>query len=108
MPVIIFSRVDLPLPDLPTMATNSPRRRVRSMPLRTGNSPAAFLKVLTTFCSWMAASAAGAGPWTCIIVSPLHGQAEDAFLPAERRDYVSWQVEARPKDAAPSPAKHPG
>jgi hypothetical protein len=47
MPVIMFSSVDLPLPDLPTIETNSPRLMVRSMPLRTVNSPAAFLNVLT-------------------------------------------------------------
>src|SRR5215211_3877460 len=50
IPVIILSRVDFPLPDFPTSETNSPRSIVRSMPLRTVTSPAAFLNVLTMPC----------------------------------------------------------
>ena len=38
--------VDFPLPDFPTMDTNSPRLIIKSTPLRTVNSPAALEKRL--------------------------------------------------------------
>ena len=40
MPPIMFSSVDLPLPDLPTMATNSPAVISRSMLRSALNAPA--------------------------------------------------------------------
>ena len=61
MPVIILSRVDFPLPDLPIMATNSPEWIERSMPLSTENSPASFLKFLTRRCRWIEPSWVGFG-----------------------------------------------
>src|SRR5215207_56443 len=56
MPVIMFSSLDFPLPDLPTSETNWPRSIVRSMPLRTVTSPAAFLNVLMMPCMSIMAS----------------------------------------------------
>src|SRR5688572_5269315 len=47
MPVIIFNKVDFPLPDLPTIETNCPRSMFKSMPLRTVNSPAALENFFT-------------------------------------------------------------
>ena len=41
MPVIMLTRVDLPLPDLPMTATNSPGLTRRSTPLSAVNGPAA-------------------------------------------------------------------
>src|SRR5215216_3468856 len=52
----MFKSVDFPLPDFPTIDTNSPRLMVKSIPLRTVTSPAAFLKVLTIPCISMSAS----------------------------------------------------
>ena len=40
MPVIMLLSVDLPLPDLPTIATNSPASICKSMALSAWNSPA--------------------------------------------------------------------
>ena len=40
MPVRRLMSVDLPLPDLPTTATKSPRASIRSMPLSAVNVPA--------------------------------------------------------------------
>ncbi len=39
MPVIMLISVDLPLPDLPITATNSPRSTCRSMPCKAKNGP---------------------------------------------------------------------
>ena len=41
MPATMFSSVDLPLPDLPTMATNSPASISRSTPRSAGTAPRA-------------------------------------------------------------------
>src|SRR6266498_429467 len=81
MPVIMFSNVDFPLPDFPTIETNSPRLMVKSIPLRTVTSPAAFLKVLTMPCismiasgvdiSWLLGLARGLGEAGCGFISYL-------------------------------------
>ena len=42
MPVIMLTRVDLPLPDLPITATNSPQSTSRSIPFSAVKSPAAL------------------------------------------------------------------
>src|ERR1700687_4996849 len=49
MPASRLIKVDLPLPDLPMIATNSPRCTSTSMPLMTVKSPAGVLKALTRF-----------------------------------------------------------
>ncbi len=48
IPVIMLSSVDLPLPERPTMDTNSPGIRRKSMERNASNEPAALEKVLTT------------------------------------------------------------
>src|SRR5512135_2960817 len=48
MPVTTLIRVDLPLPDLPTMETKAPDSTTRSMPSRAVNFPAALWYTLTT------------------------------------------------------------
>src|SRR3974377_835999 len=48
MPVIMLSSVDLPLPDLPITATNSPRFTRRLTFFKAVNGPASVLNVLTT------------------------------------------------------------
>ena len=49
MPVSMLISVDLPLPDLPMTATNSPESTCRLTPFSAVNLPAAVSNVLTTF-----------------------------------------------------------
>ena len=48
IPEIMFMRVDLPLPDLPIIATNSPRSTLSMMLSRAVNGPAAVSNTLVT------------------------------------------------------------
>ena len=56
MPVIMLMRVLFPLPDGPTMATNSPPWICRSTPRSAVNGPALVLKTFSTFSSLTSAS----------------------------------------------------
>ena len=50
IPPIILSKVDLPLPDLPMMLTNSPADISRLMFFSAENDPAGVWKVFDTSC----------------------------------------------------------
>ena len=71
-PAMAFKSVDLPQPEGPTMATNSPFEMLRSMGLREGTAPPRVLYVLVrpAMAIWVpAASALGAGGCVSILCS---------------------------------------
>ena len=76
IPVIMLISVDLPLPDLPITATNSPAPICRSTSLTAVNSPAAVRNTLRTWRSsmrfWPLAPPVGVPllPCSCAIVEP--------------------------------------
>src|SRR5512138_3665620 len=88
IPAIMLSRVDLPLPDLPITATNSPGSTCRSISWSAVNVPAAVSKVFVTPRRSIKGPCAGGfsrlGPGRFICCSQSLGRL--SFGPQEGRD----------------------